>query len=230
MVSPIAQSRAPDDQELFRKELLRVTELNPKFAPAYVQLAKLSLSQGRLPLALDLARQAERLEPARAGYHLLSGQILLQMGRPADAAAHSSYVADRWGGPDHDEAMELWNSVPAEQRHAETPQAEARDDSTKIAEGVVKAVTCKDQSFAITLERAGESLTFRSQGFPIGFSDTLWVGSDHFTPCFQVNGLRAVVKYKAISNTSYTGDLLNVGFRDDLPPAPKAAAATGPPH
>jgi hypothetical protein len=119
--------------------------------------------------------------------------------------------------------MELWNSVPAEQRHAETPQAETRDDAAKIAEGLVKSVSCEDRSFVITLEQAGESLTFHSQGVPVGFSDTLWTGSDHFTPCFHVNGLRAVVKYKAISNASYTGDLLNVGFRDNLPPAPKAA-------
>jgi hypothetical protein len=89
-------------------------------------------------------------------------------------------------------------------------------------------VSCHDRAFAITLDKDGESLTFRSEGFPVGFSDTLWVGQDHFSPCFHVNGLRAIVRYKPSSDKAYAGDLSYAGFRDDLQSRSKTVtAATG---
>lgn len=49
------------------------------------------------------------------------------------------------------------------------------------------------------------------------YSDTFWWGRDHFTPCFHVAGMRAVVQYKPGVDKAYAGDLASVGFRDDLP-------------
>jgi hypothetical protein len=95
-----------------------------------------------------------------------------------------------------------------------------------LAEGVVKSVACKDRAFSVTIENEGKPLTFHSQGFPVGFSDTLWVGRDHFTPCFHVTGLRAVARYKVSADKSYAGDLMILGFRDNLSPAPKSTSAT----
>lgn len=229
MASPIGRSKTPADQALARVGLLKVLELNPQFAAAYVELAKLDMAQGDLASALRMSQKAEGLESLRAGYHLLSGQILLRQGHPQEASARAAYVADRWSGPDHDEAMELWESIPAEHRSAEAPALlQINVNSLQTADGVVKTVSCHGRAFSITMDRGGEELTFRSQGFPVGFADTLWVGRDHFTPCFHVEGLRAVVKYKVSLDKSYTGDMVTAGFRDNLFVAPRLPTAVVP--
>jgi cytochrome c-type biogenesis protein CcmH/NrfG len=106
------------DQASFHDTLMKTLELRPEFAPAYVQLARMAVRQGNLSNTLAVARKAEQLEPSRAGYHLLSGQIMLRTGRGTEAGTFAKYVAERWYGPDHDEAVELWNSVPEAQRTA----------------------------------------------------------------------------------------------------------------
>src|SRR6266850_1573420 len=121
MLSPPSHAATAAERELFHVALLKVLEINPQFAPAYVELAKFALAGGNLTLALALARTAEKMEPSRAGYHLLTGQILLRLGHPAEAAANAAYVASRWESVDHDEAMELWNRVPPAQRSGEAP-------------------------------------------------------------------------------------------------------------
>jgi tetratricopeptide (TPR) repeat protein len=216
MMSPISRSTAPANQKLFQEALLKVVAISPRFAPAYVELAKLDLARGEAEAALKMAQKAEGLEPFRSGYRVMTGQILLRSGHPAEASARAAYVADRWGGPDHDEAMELWNSIPAAKRVSDSLVDKPRPNDDLVAEGMVKSVSCKDRSFVITLESEGKTLTFHRQGFTVGFSDTLWVGRDHFTPCFHVDGLRAVARYKVSSDKSYAGDILSLGFRDNL--------------
>jgi len=112
MMSAMATSYDATDESSLENILGQVLKSNPQFAPAYVQLAKLALRRGDLRTALAVSRKAEQLEPARAGYHILSGQILHRLGREAEAAAFASFVAERWTGPDHNEAVELWNSIP----------------------------------------------------------------------------------------------------------------------
>jgi tetratricopeptide (TPR) repeat protein len=222
----------PSSASHLQDALLQVLELAPNFAPAYVQLAKTYIAQGDLTRALGLSRKAEQLEPFRSGYHLLSGEIELGLGRAGDAAITAAYVADRWAGSDKDEAIELWDRVPASQRpegvHLLIDEAMTKPAlPATVAEGIVKSVTCRERAFSITVDHAGESLTFRSEGFPVGFSDTLWVGEDHFSPCFHVSGLRAVVYFKPTSDKSYAGDLVTVGFRDDLRVNPVKGVAAG---
>jgi tetratricopeptide (TPR) repeat protein len=212
-----ARPEGAADQKALREGLEKVVGLDPRFAPAYVELAKLDLVQGDAAAALPLAQKAEGLQPFRSGYHVMTGQILLRTGHPTEASAKAAYVAERWGGPDYDEAMELWNSIPVEKRVPDGPAIRVMPKDVLVAEGTVKAVTCKDRAFTITVENDGKALTFHSQGSPVGYSDTLWVGHDHFTPCYHVDGLRAVVRYKASADAAYAGDLMVVGFRDSLP-------------
>jgi tetratricopeptide (TPR) repeat protein len=225
MLSPISRSDVPVDQASFQEALQKVIALNPRFAPAYVELAKLDLARGQAEAALPLAQKAEGLEPFRSGYHVLTGQILLRTGHPAEASARAAYVADRWGGPDHDEAMELWKSIPIEKRVSQILVDRPSPNDVLVAEGTVKSVSCKDRAFAIALDSDGKTSMFRAQGFPVGYSDTLWVGRDHFTPCFHVDGLRAVARYKVSADKSYAGDLVSVGFRDNLSSSVKATTA-----
>jgi len=216
MTSPASRSNDPKDQEATYRGLKQVFALKPDFAPAYVELAKIQVSKGELASALGLSRKAEQLEPFRSGYHVLSGDILLRMKRPSDAAAEAAYVAQRWSGSDRDEAIELWNRVPAAERSAEPPVLSEISQKWQTAEGTVNSVSCDGRSFGITINVDGQPQTFKSTGFPAGFSDTLWVGRDHFSPCFHVQGLRVMLRYNASKDSSYTGDLIYVGFRDDL--------------
>jgi len=226
MLSPAATSNAADDMNAFGAALQRVLQLNPDFAPAYVQLARLALREKDLPSALTAARKAEELEPSRAGYHLLTGQILRRMGKGADAAEAAKFVADRWVGPDHNEAVELWNSVPAGERPAGESILEMAPKDTQTVEGTLKSVNCADEGWAFVLNHDGQSLIFHRKGpYVAGFSDTIWYGADHFTFCHHLEGLRALVRYRNPANATYAGDVAEVEIRDDLP-EPLAPATT----
>jgi tetratricopeptide (TPR) repeat protein len=225
MLSPLPHSSNPDDRQALRLELLKVLQVNAQFAPAYVELAKLNLAQGDAKNALALALKAERLEPWRAGYHLLTGNILLRVNRDRDAAFYAVYVADHWFGPDHDEAIELWNLIPASDRSAQGPMNVSFGADVITAEGIVKSVACSEHGMTITLDKSGQAQTFHVQiGAMGGFSDTLWFGEDHYTPCYHTAGLRGVLRYKPASDKAFTGEVVSYGFRDDLPAAPATSA------
>jgi tetratricopeptide (TPR) repeat protein len=217
MLSPLPHSTIPDDRTAYYFELLKTVELNHQFAPAYVELAKLYVAQSDLSKALTMALKAEKLEPWRAGYRLLTAQILLRLNRAAEAASDAAYVADRWPSPDHDEAMELWNLVPEAQRPTQAAIVVPNTQETSSAQGIVSSVTCTDHDMVMTLKQGGQPMTFQIQRADGGFSDTLWFGEDHYTPCYHTTGLRAVVRYKPAADKTYTGDVLFYGFRDDLP-------------
>jgi hypothetical protein len=221
MLSALPHSTNRADQETFRSELLNVLKLNPRFAPANIEIAKIEVAQDRPAIGLEWALKAEKLEPWRSGYHVFSGQILLRMERYSEAAAHAAYVAEHWQSTDHDEAIELWNLVPAEKRPTQGLEQIALAKDVNLAEGIVKSVDCGENKIAVTLEKPGQqSMMFNLHHVGGGFTDTLWFGADHFNPCYHTTGLRAVISYKAGTDKSYTGEALQYGFRDDLPPAP----------
>ncbi|MHB1745125.1 MAG: hypothetical protein ACYCRE_10210 [Acidobacteriaceae bacterium] len=227
MLSPIATSSVPSEEEAFHAALLQAATLNGQFAPAYIQLARLAARENDLASALALSRRAEELEPWRAGYHLLTGQILLRMGKGAEAAQYAQFVAKHWDGPDHNEAVELWNAIPAIQRPAGIPLVEQFTlPDIKRAEGTIQSTACggKDQPWTMVIRSDGQSLTFHVKGrFEFGFSDTLWYGEDHFSTCRHIEGLRAIVRYHPVANANYTGDAVEVDVRDDLLPADNTA-------
>lgn len=217
MTSSLARSHAPEDQQAIMERLNQVVDLKPDFAPAYVELAKLNVAQGSLPIALALVRKAVQLEPYRAGYRVLAGEILRRMNRPEDAVKEAHYVIECW--PDQEEAIELLSRTSAgglEARKAELkiPASVAREQS---ATGTVRSVSCSSSDFAITLDVQGIARIFKGKDVSTSHSETLWVGRDHFNPCFHVQGLRASVKYKPAKDDSYAGDLVSAGFREDLP-------------
>jgi len=235
MLSPIAKSDAADDEKAFRAALAAVLQLNPQFAPVYVQLARLDVKAGDLNEALQFSQKAEALEPWRAEYRLETGEIFLRMGRGPEAAAIARFVAQRWSGTDHNEAVELWNEVPADQWPASEALSDAQAQNSEKVTGFIESVNCRAQSqrMDFVLDHGGQTLTFHlKQGFEGGFSDTLWYGEDHFSFCHNLEGLRAVVYYLPPSDASYTGDAAEIDIRNDLPaPAstPTPTPATTPP-
>jgi len=226
MLSPIATSKVAADEAAFHAALVHVADLNGQFAPAYVQMARLAARENDPQSAFGLSRRAEELEPWRAGYHLLTGQILLRMGKGAEAAQYAEFVAKHWDGPDHNEAVELWNAIPAAQRPAGESLVEQIPNNTQSAQGTVQTVQCgsKDQPWTMVVRSDGHPLTFRTKGFfAFGFSDTLWWGEDHFSTCRHIQGLRVIVRYHPVANANYTGDAVEVDVRDDLLAADSAA-------
>lgn len=230
MLSPIASDATAPDRAQLESALQKVATLNLQFAPAYVEMARLDMREGDLGAALAVSRRAEELEPGRAEYHLLSGRILLRMGRHAEAAAFAKFVAKRWKGPDRDEAVDLWNRIPA----ADRPAGAVVNDpplalGLRTLTGTVKSVTCSDnpKEYTIAIDDDGTTLSFRgTDGFTGGFSDTLWYGEDHFNFCHHLDGLRAVVRYRTPSSTGYAGDVAEVDVRDSFPaPATKPEVA-----
>ena len=148
-----------------------------------------------------------------------------------EAATLARYVAERWYQADHDEAVELWNAVPAAQRPGGGVPSEIVLQGTEAFQGQLKATTCgdKDQGTTFDIAGRGAKLSFHSKGgWMGGFSDTLWYGADHFDYCHHVEGLRAVGRYKPASDKTYTGDLAEFELRDDFPaPTPVAKAEEG---
>jgi len=221
MMSPLAQSNTAADEAALHDALLEVADLNPQFAPAYVQMARLAVRQGDLKRALGLSRRAEELEPSRAGYHLLTGQILLRMGKDVEAAGDAEYVARLWFGPDHDEAVELWNSVPAKQRPTGATLAYEAPNGTKTVTGVVESVNCGTAAGnTVVLRDGGKLLTFRlTDRHMAGMPDTYWYGSDHFALCHHLTGEPALLRYRPDAGTAVGGEMVEIEMRDPLPTA-----------
>ena len=230
MLSPQATSDVRADQSVFRQGLTDTLNLNLQFAPAFIQLARLAVRQNDLNAALRYSMRAETLEPSRAGYHTLSGQILLRLRRGKEAAEYAKFVADRWFGADHNEAVELWNHVPESDRPAGTVVSDWNPKETQRAEGTLKDIVCGDKTkWTLSLDQNGQTLAFHQMGaFLWGYSDTIWYGRDHINLCHHMQGRRTIVYYKPAGDSSYAGDAVEIEVRDDLPPvqaSPSAAAS-----
>ncbi len=227
-----ARGHTAEQREALDAGLAQTMEINPQFAPAYVQRAMLELEQGHGEQALNLARKAESIEPSRSGYHVFAGEILLRLQHPKPAAAIAKFVAERWRGPDHNEAVSLWNQIPADSRPADTELKEEVPEQSETAEGTLKTVSCGEKGRVdLVLQHGDELLSFRSKGrHMIGYSDTLWYGTDHFNVCHHVEGMHALIRYRPPVEKEYAGDWLSLELRDELPAArdnhgPKDSAA-----
>jgi tetratricopeptide (TPR) repeat protein len=84
-----AQQHPPEDPQLAERieaSLRAAIQLNPKFAPAYDQLARLyGMRHDRLEEAHRLNLQAAELDPGNLGYRMNTAIILEEAGRPKDA-------------------------------------------------------------------------------------------------------------------------------------------------
>ena len=225
MMSPAAQPNFVGDRDELYSALLKLLAIRPEFAPAYVQLAFYHLRNGSLPNALLMARKAQQAEPARAGYYLLIGRILQMMGKQGDAANVAQYVAERFILSDHNEAVELWNSVPAAQRPLGDALTYTYPPGTEHNEGTVRSVSCADKEkgtkFELVIDHDGQSLHFESNnGFSAGFTDTLWYGEDHFSVCHHLEGKRVITVYKPSKEPGFAGDLNYLEVRVGPPVLP----------
>ena len=242
-------NHAPEKELLATQVTLRkITKLAPNFAPAYVELALIEWKLGLMPVAFNDAHKAEQIEPWRAGYRLLTAGIQLQSGQPTAAALRARYVAAHWTGPDHNEAVDLWNQVPKALQGDGPPLVLEKPAGSELVRGTIQQITCGDKAagtrFSVLLlpdslpnaTTPAAPITFTaSGGFAGGFSDTFWWGEDHFSYCQHHAGERALIAYKPTGPR--TGDLLDFELRDEVPTAaspssspesPKPVAGTHP--
>ena len=233
MSGPSFASQTSAELLATQHKLRHVTELAPEYAPAFVELALLEWRQGSVQQAYKDAHQAETLEPWRAGYRLLTGRILLAGHQPALAASYSRYVATQYFGPDHNEAVDLWKTIPVAQQGDGPPLTLDLPSGAEVARGTVTAVSCggegKPNKFTVTVlpdvPTGAPPLTLSGgKSFMSGFSDTLWWGEDHFSVCHHLTGLSTLVAYKPQGPAG--GDLLDLEVRDALPNPSGPAAST----
>jgi tetratricopeptide (TPR) repeat protein len=227
MLSAQVHSDHPEDRAALENAMRRVLQANPQFAPAYVQLALLYAREGNLKTATDAANMAVKLQPSRAGYELLKANLLLQGGRAKEAGSIAKYIADRWLGPDHDEAVDLWNKVPVDQRTALKDDTAKQADGVQKIDGIVKSTVCAADSpehkYTLTLNHDGKDIVFQpSKGFMVGYSDTLWYGQDHFSDCHHIEGMHAIIAYRP-GDGKAANDLVELELRVDVP-APERSA------
>jgi tetratricopeptide (TPR) repeat protein len=233
----------PDDAKALRSAMYSVQNSNGAFAPADVQLSLAMARAGDLNGAFIMAQRAEELEPHRAGYHLLVARIQIAANYAPKALKEVSFVADRWRGPDRDEALEIWHKIPGATPPPEQIEVNLNLTGTslkdpnlllnaipKTATGTVTSIECGDKHKLVVQTSDGPQTFVTSGGsVPIGYSDTFWWAGDHFSPCHHIAGIRAVVRYK--SNTAKgdsLGDWTELELRDDLPTPPSTAANPTP--
>jgi hypothetical protein len=84
----------------------------------------------------------------------------------------------------------------------------------------------KKQGMLLTIQNSDGTHTFRgTSSYVIGYSETLWFGKDHFTPCHHLDGLRAIVRYKPATEKQTSGEWVELELREDLLATPDKSSA-----
>jgi tetratricopeptide (TPR) repeat protein len=168
-------------------DLNEVIELNPQFAPAYIQLAATYVREGQFERAIASALKAQQLWPSKAGYHRLIGSLLRRVGREEEAAAVNRYVGERW--PEN-------SPLPG----------------VNVIRGTISSLACreKDQTIRVTMNNTPLTLRADDAQMALELSDTVWYGPDHFNRCRHLAGLRAVIQYTP------SGNIVRLEVGDDL--------------
>ncbi len=222
--------------------MTKVIQMNPRFAPALVARSQIYVQQGKLQDAYNTSVQAQHLEPDRGGYLTNSAAILLLGRNYAAALRVAKTVAVRWYDSDSAEALAVADQARRLGKIEQSPEEKTEEDGemeyakdTTAVEGVVQSVHCeKSKPMEIVLRSGDKLLNFRSgKMFGLGFSDTLWYGEDHFSGCFHLDGMNALVRYTPSPEPGGESEMRWFEIRDELIPISvdtiQADKATNPP-
>jgi tetratricopeptide (TPR) repeat protein len=218
----------PDSLAKLDAALEKVITLNPRFAPALVVRSQIYVRLGKLQDAYNVALRAQKLEPDRAGYQTNVAAILLLGRNYTNAVKIASTVAARWTASDSAEALAVVTHArrlggieqTADEKNQEEEEMKYATDTSAV-EGVVSSTSCeKSKPMELVLQTGDRSLNFRasSKSFGLGFSDTIWYGTDHFTGCYHLDGMKAVVRYKPSADQSAGNEMRWLEIRDELIP------------
>ncbi|HET9696348.1 MAG TPA: hypothetical protein VFP40_05735 [Terriglobales bacterium] len=199
----------------------KVRDINPNFAPAHVELSRAYMKAGRLDLADGAAMTAAKAEQGRAGYWSQWARVRLARGDAKGAAEISRYVAERWTGTDRDQAIEIWKeAVAKDSKLGEKPLAVSSDaPEGSVASGTIAEVKCEEKKPLDMSLKTGDRVlhltTEEGKSFRMGFEDTVWFGSDHFSLCHHVQGRQANVIYKPMGEDK--GLIEQIRVEDSFP-------------
>lgn len=223
MTTTPLNKQSPPELLATQSELLKVTQAAPRFAAPFADLALVEWYRGYLQQAIHDALIAEDLEPSRAGYRILAGEIFLRGNKPELAAAEARYVAAHWSGPADNEAVDLFNAVPPADRGNRPAPVYEFPSRSEIMRGTLMSVNCSvsGQVSSLTLLPAGRGaapLTLSvSKDVLIGYSDTFWWGHDHFSPCHQLSGATAILATQTVNSADR---VVEIDVRDSRPKGP----------
>jgi tetratricopeptide (TPR) repeat protein len=215
--------------------MIRVLQLNPRFAPALIVRSQIYVKQGKLQDAYNIAVQAQKLEPDRGGYITHLAAILLLGHNYPVAVKTAETVVARWSTSDGAEALAVINEgrrlgkiEPSAAKQAQESDEMKYTEGTTAVEGVVKSVSCeKSKPMEIVLQSGNQEFSFQSSGpHGVGFSDTLWYGEDHFNSCHHIEGMKAVVRYKPSAEQAAKSEIRWLEIRDDLIPTSPGTPAS----
>lgn len=227
----------PDSLHELDSTLDKVIQLNPQFAPAFVVRSQIYVKLGRLQDAFNVAAQARKLEPDRAGF-LTNAAVILLLGRNyPEAIKMADAVAGRWSTTDSAEALavaagarRLGNiQATPEEIAQETEEMKYSADTTAV-QGVVKSVICDpSKPMQLVLHSDNADLNFEAgKPFGLGFSDTIWYGEDHFSACHHLEGMKAVVRYKPSAEPGGENQFRWLEIRNELIPSSVPQATEKP--
>jgi Tfp pilus assembly protein PilF len=224
----------PDSLAKLDRAMQVVLQLNPRFAPALIARSQIRVRQRNLNEALNFAVQAQKLEPDRGGYLTNEAAILLLGGKYADAAKIAALAAARWSNSDSAEALAVLNQARQRGAIPITPEELAQEaleikyaEGTRAVEGVVKSTTCDKMKLKeVVLQANGTDQLFQvGKEFSGGFSDTLWYGEDHFSFCYHLQGMNALVRYKPAAGPTLPQELRGLEIRDEIIPSSASVSA-----
>jgi tetratricopeptide (TPR) repeat protein len=212
----------------YRKKMLEdVLSRNPKFASALIAQSQVAAENGDLAKAQQLAIDAIKLEPFRAGFYSYLAAILERRGDKKSAAQVIRRVVEQWKGPDQAEAIEILRRLD-QQGVTPDPDQEYKSESKRV---LISSVQCSDDKSNSEMrikfkdaDGGNEWEIATKWNFMIGIPDTLWwVG--HFRPCSgRMNGMPAVVRYK---KKDAALELVSIEMRNPLMEPPAEAASAG---
>ncbi len=234
MTGSLLKEQTPEQRLATLEVLRKVLHADPKFAGAYAQLALLFWWQGDLDAALRASAEAERMEPWRSGYRMLTARLLLAKGKGREAAAIARQTADRYRKTDRYEAVEFWQEIPAGDRDEGPPLTLDLPPGTVMRHGTVTKLECgeaqgqgpKARIWFEPIEQArgeaikGEPVEVAVPGYGYsGATDTLWLGGGQPTLCQQRPGQAVMVAYKPTGGKG--AELVWVDLAEQYPGVPR---------
>lgn len=213
--------------------------LNPRFAPAYDQLASFyGMRHEKLEEAKGLSLRAIALDPGQFSFRINAANVFMTMERYSDAQtvlrsaeklaknpAEVEMVRSRIAQLDLIQASQAQHKADmAVQPNMQTTQAiaivgnapkhpaEPADGPKHSADGVIRGVTCSYPSqIDFRVEKSGKTVTLYSNNyFKIDLTELGSTPSDHMNPCTDFEGMKARVQYAASSDKTVDGQVTAV--------------------
>lgn len=227
----------PETTKKIIEELRTTVNLMPGFAPAYSMLGfMLMASDGDMAEAARIMKAAIRLAPQNRHLAITLAQIQLRMEDygeakktleplltdDSDSAWKSQakslldmierYTATRTGEPESKDEKPISQETQAQEKHAPSSGGAIRIADTSTMDGVLTALDCDGDKFALVLKTADKIVRFTVSDMNNLKFFTRDPGFKPTVGCGSIN-LKATVHYKPTPSGRFVGDAVAVEFK-----------------